>query len=171
MTWLAGKLNKEIQIRQAVQTPNTSGGFDRSYELLLSVWAGIRPIELVTGRPGYIRHVQTETGTTHEFIIRKVAIEELGKSFGDGFGNSFNSIDDINSLKTEFFIFMQKGDNDWEGPFSRDFQKSFDVYFGLEAMKGRLFRIRNVINNDERDEYVKVYAEELEEHGTGFRLT
>jgi hypothetical protein len=68
---------------------------------------------------------------------------------------------------------MKEGVNsgiDWEGPYSKAYCTDFDVYYGLEEAKGRLFRILGAGRADERKEYIKVVAMEMEEIGSGFSL-
>ena len=157
MTWLCPKLNRRIKILKATQIPNIAGGFNHVYGVpfgdgfeegvfddsapLLTVWAGLKPLT-----PGqYIRGEQVGEGITHEVIIRRIAVASLGKEFAKGFAIAFNSIEDLTPLKTDYFIFMQQG----------------------STVKGRLFRIKNVKDNDERREYLRVQVTEEEEHGTG----
>jgi len=142
MTYLANKLRKRIEIRQAVQTPNDEGGYDRSYETLLTIWGGVEPIKANS----YIRGSNSEEETsTHKFIFRRIALATLGTAMGSGFGEGFDTIVDLNLLKSEFFLFMKKG-----------------------SVKGKLFRINDIKNEEERDEFLTVFAEEIEEYGTGY---
>lgn len=143
MTWLASDLTERIQIRQAVDTPNDDGGYDRSYTTLLTVWSGIKSLSF---KSRYFRGEQVEYTATHEFKIRRIAIATLGTTFSSGFGSDFDSIKDLNPLKSDYFIFVQRG----------------------STIKGRLFRIHEVIDKDERREYLRIYAEEIEEVGTGY---
>jgi head-tail adaptor len=171
MAWLAPKLRERVQIRKAIQTPNaTTGGFDRSYELLDTVWAAIKPMEYKNSNLRYIRNVQTSDDITHEFQIRWEALRAISIQFSSGFNISFDSIVDIISLKSDYFIFMKQDVDsglDWDGPFTKGFNYGFDVYYGLEEAKGRLFRIMGAGRADERKEYIKIVATELEEMGTG----
>lgn len=141
MTYIANKLKHRIAIQKATQTANDEGGYDYGYETLITVWGGVKPIK----RGQYIRGVQAKVDDTHDFIFRKVALIELNKGFTDAFGDGFNVIEDLNDLKTEFFLFVYK----WS------------------ATKGKRFRIKSIINHEEDDEFYKVYAQEFEERGTG----
>lgn len=142
MTFLADKLKHQVEIRQAVQTPNDDGGYDRSYETLLTIWGGVEPIKY---NP-YIRGANSEQGiATHKFTFRFTALSSLSKAFGIGFGEGFDTIADLNALKSEYYLFMKKN-----------------------GSKGKLFRVKNIKTNAERDEYILAMAEEIEEHGTGF---
>ena len=147
MSWLAPKLKHRIQIRKAVFPENdTTGGFDRSYETLLTIWAGIRETSDY-GR--YISSIRGETVddklVTHEFIVRYIAVKNLGKAFNSGFASGFDSIEDLNPLKSDHFIFLQNG----------------------SAVKGRLFRIVEMKRDDDRKEWFKIRCKEIEEQGTG----
>ena len=147
MAWLTPKLKHRIQIRKGVQTANnTTGGLDRSYEILTTIWAGIRETS------DYGRYISSIRGenvddkiVTHEFIVRYVAVKNLGKAFGSGFASGFDSIEDLNPLKSDHFIFLQNG----------------------SAVKGRLFKIIETKRDDDRKEWLKIRCKEIEEQGTG----
>lgn len=158
MTWIAPQLDRRVQVLMPTQRPNEAGGFDFGFGVpfgdsfeygsfgymapLLTIWAGLKPVT-----PGqYIRGEQIGEGVTHEFKIRRGAVASLGRTFGKGFGGGFDSIEDLAPLKTDYFLFLQRS----------------------STVKGRLFRIKNVKDNDERREYLRVQAEELEERGTGY---
>lgn len=146
MTWLVPKLNKRIQVRIPVDTANDSGGLDRSYTTTLTIWGGFKPVK----EASYIRGSQTtslgnvQNRGTHEFTIRRIAIATLGTAFGRGFGAGFDSISDQRPLKSEFFFFVQD-----------------------TAVKGKLFRIINIMDHNEQKEFLIIRAEEIEEQGTG----
>ena len=53
---------------------------------------------------------------------------------------------DLMPLKSNYFLFLQKG----------------------SIRKGRLFRIHEIMNVLEQDEYFSIIAEEIEERGTGY---
>lgn len=149
MTWLAAKLNKRVQIRIPIQTPNSTGGYDRTYKTALTVWAQVIP----TNNPSYIRGTQISTfgkniqnAGTHEFTIRKIAVSTLGTEWGKGFGSGYDSIPDLRSLKSEFYLFMEN-----------------------TTVKGQLFKIISIKDNDEKQEYLKIRAEEIEEQGSGYQ--
>lgn len=142
MTWLVAKLRERIQVGQPIQTPNSGGGFDFTFNTLLTVWAGLKPLT-----PGqYVRGEQIGEDITGEFTIRRIAVASLGMEFGKGFASGFDSMKDLNLLKSDYYIFLQQS----------------------STVKGRLFRIRDVKDNDERREYLRVRVEEIEEKGTGF---
>jgi hypothetical protein len=149
MTWLAPHLDKRVQIGTASQTPNSSGGFDFVFNSLLTIWMGMKPIspgEYMRSR--YIRGVQTEETTTHRFIARQTALASLGKEFGRAFGSGFKSIQDFTMIKSDYFMFVQGG----------------------STVRGRLFRIRDIMDNKEQGEYFHISSEEIEQQGTGFQI-
>ena len=170
MTWLAPKLRERVQILEAVQTPNNEGGMDRSYRPIITVWMGVKAVLgglFVRGSQAEYVNVQLKEGyVSHEFIARRSPLVEvvpgafdpafergpfnqpspgLGRQFSMGFDGGFDSIVDLNPLKSEYFLLLERGNG-----------------------RGRLFRIGRVMDVGERKEYLKIKAEEIEEHGTGY---
>ena len=94
----------------------------------------------------YVRGKQINENATHVFIVRFSAVASLGKTYNSGFASGFDSIVDLSPLKSDYFLFVQKG----------------------STVKGRLFRIHEVINVSEADEQLMIAAEEVEERGTGY---
>lgn len=150
MTWLASELRYRVQILVGDQDENdTSGGFDRTYTLLNTVWMGIKGVTYSIRSGGeYTRYVQTEYTPTHEFKVRQSALSSMGVAFSSAFDSSFDTVEDIFSLKKDYFLLVEKG----------------------SSYKGRLFRIQKIKRADERNEYFKILAIELEERGTGITL-
>lgn len=148
MTWLTSKLKDRIQIRKGIQTADDGGGFDRTYETLLTIWASVLPSsQFRLNSASYTRGSQTEwDNLTHIVIVRKIAVAALGTGFSSAFGDGFNTIADLRPLKSEYFIFVERG----------------------STTKGTLLRIRNIVDNDERKEFLNLKCEEIEEQGTGF---
>jgi len=147
MTWLAPKLNTRIQIGTPTQEPNDAGGFDFGFDVILKIWSEFKPLSIgsfIRSRP--IRGEQSDVTETHKFKVRRTAVACLGRQFTTAFDDSFDSIADLNPLKTDYYIFVQKG----------------------SAVKGRLFRIHGVVDNLEQMEYLNITAEEIEERGTGY---
>ena len=149
MTWLAPQLRRRVQIKKPTQTPNSvTGGLDRGYETLLTIWAAFAPVKFGSfAQATYIRGAQTSSVITHEFVIRRVAIQNLGKSFGSGFGSGFDSIADLAPLKSDYFLFVEEE----------------------STTKGRLFRIHKIQDVGERKEYLKLFCEEIEEQAAGYQ--
>ena len=144
---LAYKLKHRIQIQRAIQTPNNSGGYDRTYETLLTVWAGLNELTNLTSYAKYIRgEAITDKTPTHEFKVRKVAVQNLGQETTKAFSTAFDSIEDLMPLKSDYFIFLQQG----------------------STVKGRLFQIIDLSRDENYNEYIKFRAMEIEEKGTGY---
>lgn len=142
MTWLVPKLKNRVFLQTAAQTENsTSGGFDRSYSTVATIWAGLKPVK----KSWYTRREQTEEADTHEFLIRRCALSAIGGAYSSGYSTGFDMGGDLTAIKSNYFIFVKKG----------------------SSVKGRRFRIRGIENADEGDEYYKARAEEIEEIGTG----
>lgn len=146
MTWLVPDLDKRVQIGKPTQVPNNSGGFDFGFDTLKTIWMGLKPITFKGAGSRYIRGEQINENATHVFKARRIAIASLGKAFTKGFSTGFDSIEDLGLLKSDYYLFLQQG----------------------STVKGRLFRIHDVVNKDERDEYLMMGAEELEERGSGY---
>lgn len=146
MTWLAPQLNRRVQIGKPVQMPNDDGGFDLTFDTLLTIWMGIKPVTFKGAGSSYIRGEQINENITHVFTARRMAISSLGRTYSRAFSAAFDSIEDLGLLKTDYFLFLQQG----------------------STVKGRLFRIHEVTNKNERDEYLVIGAEEIEERGTGY---
>ncbi len=149
MTWLIPKLKWRVQVGMPVQEANDDGGFDFSFNTLLTVWMGVKPVTAGESMYAqYVRGVQTEIGTTHKFIVRRMAIASLGKQFKNSFGDGFDSMEDLIMIKSNYFLFMQQS----------------------TTVKGRLFRIHDIVDHKEQREYFEISAEEIEQRGTGFSL-
>lgn len=146
MSFLASKLRHRIQIQKAVQTENDDGGFDQTYETLATVWAGIQPLKGIREYVSIIRGESLANVETHEFIVRHSAVWNLGKQFSKAFSSDFDSIADLEPFKSDMFIFVQQG----------------------STYKGRLFQIVNIKLDEERKEYIKFRALQIEEQGTGY---
>jgi hypothetical protein len=146
MTWLVPKLRHRIQIRKPVQTPNTAGGYDRSYTTLTTIWAEIKSLKGIREFVPYIRGESLSELPTHECRVRLIAVQNLHKGYTKGFTKGFDSVADLSPLKKDHFIFIQKG----------------------STFKGRLFQIANIKHDEERSEYIRFRVREVEEHGTGY---
>ena len=144
MSWLVPKLRYRIHIQKPVQSANSDGGFDREYETITTIYAGMN---IIPEYGTYIRGQSIDDKIfTHEFIVRYSAIKNIGKGFSSGFANGFDSLEDLNPLKSDYFIFLKDGSN----------------------VKGRLFQIINIQRDDERKEWFKFKVKEIEERGTGY---
>jgi hypothetical protein len=135
-----------MQIREAVQTPNAIGGYDRTYNTLTTVWGDIRPTREYAA---FVRGVQIGEYETHEITMRLSAVEHLNAEFDSAFGDGTASLPDVNPIKSTFFIFVEKA----------------------SSTHGRLFKVKRVKMDETFKEYIKLFVEEVEEHGTGYTET
>lgn len=65
------ELKHRVQLRKPDRTANADGGFDQTYDVEATVWAGIKQVS--TGRVidgVYVRGAQTEDFPTHVFTLR-----------------------------------------------------------------------------------------------------
>ena len=143
--WLAGKLNRRVQIQTPNQDDNVVGGFDRSYTTIATVWMAI------TNPNAYIQAVRgantrESKEITHVFQCRQAAVKELGNNFTKAFDANFNSIYDLYTVKSKYFLFVQNESN----------------------IHGRLFRIISVARDEKHKSWVKMETQEVEEKGTGY---
>lgn len=161
MSWILPKLTSRVQILKPTQRPNDDGGLDLVFGVpvssafdtgefdmlapLKTTWMGFQPIGF-RGGVKYVRGKQVSETATHEFICRFLSVASLGKEFGLSFSLGFKYMADLMPLKSDYFLFLQKG----------------------SSVKGRLFRIQETMNVKEQDEYLSIIAEEIEERGTGY---
>jgi len=162
MSWLTPELSRQVQILISNDVANDEGGFDFIFGRgmgagfafdefdhlapVLVVWMGMKPIAFKGSGIKYIRGSQVNEAVTHEFKVRKIEVSQLGKQFGLGFGIGFRFMPNLMGLKSIYFLFVQN----------------------TSSVKGRLFRIHDIIDNNEDGEYLIVAAEEIEERGTGY---
>lgn len=146
--FLHPKLKNRIQIRTVVQTPNERGGFDQSYETIATVWAERQ--SLLTKFFHYVTFINAQNLNsnlvTEAFIVRYEAVRYLGKQFTSAFSEAFDCIEDLNPLKDNYFVFMERGSS---------------------SVKGRLYKIGAVEKDDEYKDHILFRCFEIEEKGTG----
>lgn len=142
MSYLAPKLDKRVQFLKGVDTPNSSGGFDRSYETLLTCWGAVKNESRFIQA---IRNEAIETAYSVELKVRKSSVDRLGIAFTSAFSGGFDSIPDINPVKEDMFCIIEAG----------------------ASYKGRLFRVAGARLDEINHEYVVIRLQEIEEHGTG----
>ena len=157
MSWIAPKLSKKVQILIPSQEPNASGGFNFGFssgeafgsnsfdnlQSLVSVWMGLAPVGWKGSGLKYIRGKQVSETVSHEFIVRYLAVANLGKQLSNAFSIAFKVMADLGMLKPNYYLFLQKNDS---------------------VVEGRLFRIDSIINVHEADEYLSI------EHGYRKRI-
>jgi len=146
VSWLVSKMNYEVQVGKPIQVANAEGGADFSFENLMTVWMGFKPIGYKTSGTKYVRGKQVSEAATHEFIAMLSEFELLGREFITAFGIGFHGMGSLSPLKSDYFLFVQEG----------------------STVKGRLFRILESQNVNEEGEYLSIVAEEIEERGTGW---
>lgn len=147
MTWMAPKLSSRVQIQQAVQTPGDSGLLELSYTTIKIVWAEVKNIERLSLFAMAVRGVNTQEGKdTHQFRVRTAALYGIGNETSRAFTSAFVNMEDINQIKSNYFLFLQHG----------------------STVKGRRFRIRGMQLDESHSEYIRIFAEEIEEEGTGW---
>jgi hypothetical protein len=142
MTYMAPKLKNRVQFQQGVDTPNNNGGFDRSYTELTSCWAEVKNVSKYIEA---VRNEQIKDEYTLEIVVRKSSVDRLGTAFSSAFSGAFNSIPDINPIKSDWYCFIEAG----------------------ESYKGRLFRVAGTKLDERNSEYLVIRLREVEEHGTG----
>jgi len=146
---LAYLLKHRIQICKGVQTPNSSGGYDQTYETLSTIWAAITKAKNIGQFAKYIRgEAITDKIPTHEFKVRWVAVQNFGREYLSAFSTAFDSIADLMPLKSDYFIFLESGSN----------------------VKGRLFKIMELSRDENNKEYIDIKAMEIEEKGSGWNI-
>ena len=171
MSYMAGELKHRIHVMQADDVPAPSGLMERRYKRLVTLWSGKKSIGSYLM---FIRSVNAEKYSsnaplsTDEFKVRwssvvsklyrtfSSAFEEsldslekngVGRSFDGGYDNNFDSLIDIFPIKTDYFVFLQKGNSD--------------------TYRGRLYKINRVIRDDDNEEFIKMQCTEIEEVGLG----
>ena len=131
---------------KAVQTPNAAGGMGRTYTTLSTIWAEIKSLK---GIREYVEKIRGESVTdipTHEVTVRDVAINTMGRGFSSAFSSAFDSVADLAPIKSDNYIFLQRG----------------------STAKGRLFQVTDFKHDEERREWFKFRVMEVEERGTGW---
>lgn len=67
---LYADLTQRIQIREAANTPTSSGGIDTTYTVKTTVWGRVRPLSLSTEVGMFVRDVQVVKKPTHVVHMR-----------------------------------------------------------------------------------------------------
>ena len=149
MSNLIPKLKHRVEVCKAVQTPNADASVSIAYATLLTCWAGLKPVS------SYVRALRGVNGgsmseygrygiATHNFVIRKNSAQ-LGFEFSSAFTAAFDSIIDLNPVKSDMFLFLLKG-----------------------TSKGRRFKVQAIRHDEMWGEFISIEAEELFEEGTGW---
>jgi hypothetical protein len=122
-----------------------------TYTTVATVWA-----ELIdkSGSAAYImalRGVDADPSQVYDtiFRVRYVAIKNLGRAFNTAFSDAVDAIEDIDPIKSDYTLFLQVGNN---------------------PDRGRRYKVFGSIRDDDHKDYVKIFAKQLEESGTGAQL-
>jgi len=140
-------LNDRVRILKPVQDPNDAGGFDRTYELIIEIYAKIKEIaeyqKYIRGTADQIdRTIKDET---HRVTIRKSAVNHLGGQFDPKqFGNGLKIYGDVNPIKSDWFLEL------------------------IEGHGNRRFKILGTAPDFERNEFITISVKEIEETETGY---
>ena len=164
MSWICANLRERVQVLIPEQNPNDNGSLDLefgqpmgdSFEFgqfdklapVKTIWAGLKPISFQGRGAQYVRGEQINENVTHAFKIRKSSLDDLGKEFGLGFSSAFKYMADLIGLKSNYFLFVERG----------------------SSSKGRLFRVHDVVDHREDREYYNIGAEEIETKGDGYGI-
>lgn len=166
MTRLAKTLNNRVWVLRPIKSPGTGGGFVRSYEKLIQVWSNLKPIAQASRDIAHfaasVRDVQVNEVATHKWKVRRVAVEEIGAAFSNGFDRGYARSGSLQILRAEYYVFEERGGTDGA------FAAGFDVgYSQTEGLVGTLYRILSGVDNNSDREYLEVRLMEIEEQGTG----
>lgn len=134
-------------MQSPIQIPNEYGGFTQVYLDLSTFWASIDPISPAAYQLGKQVELLGDVGGTgtHTILVRRVAVENLGKSFSKAFSTDFDSMPDLNVIKSNWYLFFPQNG----------------------SASGRRFVIKRMEDVAERQEYLRLLVEEVEEEGTG----
>ena len=141
--WLTVVLKHRVQILEPIQTEEDSGGLTQKYNLMKTVWAGVRAVSHYK----YREFMATEAlaSSSHEFIFRLSSMDGLNLEYSTAFTSSFNQTSKQHPFREDMFLMLEQG----------------------STVKGRMFRVRRVQDADEEGEFISVLASEIEELGTG----
>lgn len=145
MKFLCDELTYRAKLQKAVQTPNDDGGYTRSYETIKSFWLGLQEESPYLNA---VRGVNIGEGVTQIGKARFQSLQSLGAAFNNAFSYAFNSIPDINTVKSNYFIFVQED----------------------SATRGRLFQIMGMGRDEKNRQLIRIQMHYIEEQGTGFQI-
>jgi len=144
--FLCDELTYRAQLKKPVQTPNDeTGGYDISYTTIKTFWLGLQE---ESPHLNAVRGVNIGEGVTQIGKARYQALQSLGAAFNNAFSYAFDSIPDINTVKSNYFIFVQED----------------------SATRGRLFRIMGMARDEKNRQLIKIQMHYVEEQGTGFQI-
>lgn len=169
MAWLAPKLRNRIQIWRGIQVPNNdNGGYDLTYKKLVRIWAKLDYVRTGNVAGFYpVRGTNDEIYESHRFVVRySSVIGKTTKNYGDGFGGSYNSWN-TNGLGRQFNLAFGEGfDSNID---MNPIKANYFVFLERENQyTGKLFRITKIIPDDVHSRMITLKCMEEEEQGTGF---
>jgi hypothetical protein len=149
----AAALNKRCAIQRLDMTPTDPSGdgifstapLEASYTTLVSIWCQI----VDNSQNDYlraIRGVNAAEDITHYIRVRLEAIKYLGASMTDGFNAGFKTMDDMNPIKSEYFVLLETA----------------------IAGRGRRLRILGLARDEANTEFLVLKCSEMRETGTGY---
>ncbi len=142
---LAAQLKHRIRIQSPIEVPDeVSGALILSYSTEAECWAELK------NESSYLAAVrgQPQDGTASVvFKIRMNSVSKLGSELTKAFSSAFKNIQESNTIKSNWFILLKKG-NDW--------------------IKGRRFKIESINRDEIMQEWINIRAKEIEEIGVGY---
>lgn len=145
MKYMAPDLKQRVSLMRTVQSPNNLGGYDRTYDNVVSFWCEYKPIgeymEAIRGQ-----NTQGVERYTGEMRFRWSAVASLGAEFSLAFSAALDSTADLEMFKNDHFLQLQEPN----------------------TVRGRLFQIRGMRRDEKDKAYVLVRVFEVEERGTGW---
>ncbi|MFA5397559.1 MAG: head-tail adaptor protein [Methanogenium sp.] len=142
---LASELKHRIRIQSPIEVPDeVSGALLVTYITEAECWSALK------NESSYLTAVrgQTQDGTASVvFKIRMNSVSNIGPELTKAFSNAFKNIQESNTIKSNWFILLKKG-NDW--------------------IKGRRFRIEAINRDEIMQEWINIRAKEIEEIGVGY---
>lgn len=154
MKTLSARLKFRVTIQKAEQQVDLGDGFGdyptaapikRGYVDLKTIWCYIQPKASLTDFVSAVRGEQEFDRVTHEFWVRREAVRGLGAAFSAAYSTDFDTVQQINPIKNEYFLFLKEG-----------------VY------KGRRFQCKETRWDERNHEFLMVRCKEVEEVGTGW---
>jgi hypothetical protein len=155
MGGLARNLKYRCVIQQLSKTPfdgdapgyyTTAPPIAETYTDLKTIWCYILPKQSITDFVETIRGQSQEDAVTHEILVRWESVRGLGAAFSAGFDAGFDTVKQINPIKSDYFLFVKSGSD----------------------YRGRRFQVMETRWDERNHEYLRLRCKELEEVGTGW---
>lgn len=140
------KLEKTVQDADTPGYWQTNTPVEETYTALKTIWCYIIPKQTISDFISSVRGQSEGTEVTHEIIVRWESVRSLGAGYSSGFDSGFDTVQRMNPMKTDFYLFVKSGGE----------------------YRGRRFRIRETRWDERNHEYLRLRCEEIEEVGTGY---